>query len=233
MKIAITGERGFLGIHLTAYFRYVLKFEVIELGRDYLNTLPHAGPIDWLIHAAFIHRHENPEMVLELNRRLTQDTLNCLCQNNIRCNIAFLSSIQEDNDSFYGKAKSEAKTKIHEFCTRRNMNFISYKLPNIFGKYAIPEKTSFIATFCYNLIHNKAVNFNSNEIRLCYIDDAVSTIATLAPNEFTYTTTNVNAVYLLLKDFHEMNLSGQFPNLKTKFELDLYQTYLGYTNYKM
>ena len=39
MKIAITGEKGFLGYHLTQYFKWVKKYEVIPLGRDYINNI--------------------------------------------------------------------------------------------------------------------------------------------------------------------------------------------------
>ena len=84
MKIAITGEKGFIGVHLTNYFRQVLKYEVIELGKDYLNNLPMISELDWLIHAAFVHRNPNPEKVLDLNRSLTQATINCLKNNNIQ-----------------------------------------------------------------------------------------------------------------------------------------------------
>ena len=53
MKIAITGEKGFVGLHLVNYFKYILKYEVIELGRDYLFKLSEVDELDWLIHGAF------------------------------------------------------------------------------------------------------------------------------------------------------------------------------------
>ena len=59
MKVAITGEKGFLGVHLTNYFKNILKYEVISLGKNYLNNLDKLKDLDWLVIAAFVHR--NPE----------------------------------------------------------------------------------------------------------------------------------------------------------------------------
>ena len=49
MKIAITGEKGFLGYHLTQYYKYISKDEypewgfanhvVVELGKNYLENI--------------------------------------------------------------------------------------------------------------------------------------------------------------------------------------------------
>ena len=50
MKIAITGETGFLGYHLTQYYTYIRKFEVIKLGRDYIDNITLLKDCDLLIH---------------------------------------------------------------------------------------------------------------------------------------------------------------------------------------
>lgn len=233
MRLAITGEKGFLGIHLTQYFRNILKYEVIELGRDYLDQLSTIKDLDWLIHGACIHRHPNQETLLALNRKLTNDTLNCLINNNISCNIAFLSSYHEDLDSSYGLSKKETKIALNNYCSSINKEFVSFKLHNIFGRYAVPNKTSFIATFCYNLHNNLPVNFNKNEIKLVCIDDVVPIIAGFKEAKINYTDTSVEQVYRLLDYFHQSHSNAKFPELKTKFELDLYQTYLSYSNYKL
>lgn len=233
MRIAITGEKGFLGTHLALYFKHVLKYEVIELGKNYLETLSNIKNIDWLIHAAFIHRNPDPEKVLALNRVLTKKTITCLNKNNIDCNIVFLSSIHEDLDTFYGRSKREAKKAFLDHCKQKDKTFISYKLPNIFGKYATPNKTSFIASFCYNIHNNIPVNYNINIINLCFVDDVVSIICKLQEKEIPFTETTVEKVYLLLKRYKKLEQIGEFPNLKSKFEFDLFSTFESYTNYKI
>lgn len=233
MRIAITGEKGFIGIHLTQYFRNILKYEVIELGRDYIQQLAKVKQLDWLIHGAFIQRHSDASELIALNRKLTIDTIKCLSDNDIKCNIAFLSSLQEELDNPYGQAKKEAKTAFSHYCSSINKNFVSYKLPNIFGIYAVPNKTSFVATFCYNLHNQLPINFNKNKIKLVAVNDVLPIVSNFKESEILYTETTVEEIYKLLKSFHEINLSHKFPELKSKFELDLYQTYLSYINYKV
>lgn len=233
MKIAITGEKGFIGVHLTLYFKNILKYEVIELGRDYLANLDKINKLDWLIHTAFVHRNPKPEKVLELNKSLTKATIDGLISNNIKCNVAFLSSIHEELDTFYGQSKREAKISFLNYCKTVNKEFISFKLPNVFGTYAKPNRTSFIASFCYNLQNDILVNYNQNKINLCCVEDVISIIGKLQKKEIPFVESSVDKVYFLLKEFKEITTTGGIPKLKSKFELDLYNTYISYTNYKL
>lgn len=233
MKIAITGEKGFLGIQLTNYFRHILKYEVIELGKNYIEKLKDIGELDWLIHGACVHRNANPEQILVLNNVITNTTINCLKVNNINCNIVFLSTIQENDDTTYGQSKREAKEAFRNYCLQKHTKFVSFKLPNIFGKYARPYRTSFIATFCYNLHNNLQINYNQNKVKLCYIDDALKIIGNLQEDRFPYIETSVDEVYYYLLKYHQMTLNNEIPELKSKFEVNLYNTYLDYSVYKL
>lgn len=233
MRVAITGEKGFLGIHLTSYFKHILKYEVIELGRDYLEELSKKKQIDWLILGAFIHRHPEKNKVLDLNRNLTQNTLKVLEKSNFNGNIAFLSSIQEGNGSPYGQAKKEAREVFANYCLKTNSKFIAFKLPNIFGEYAKPKHTSFIATFCYNLNNDISIDYNKNKVSLCYVHDAIKIIAKFEQINFPITETTVETVYFILKDTKNNIKQGILPSFKTKLELDLYNTYLRYIHYRL
>ena len=106
-------------------------------------------------------------------------------------------------------------------------------MPNVFGKYATPYKTSFVANFCYNLHNELPISFNQNKITLCYIDEVVAIIAKFKEAEIPFTETSVDEVYFLLLKYKELVLINKFPELNTKLELNLYQTYLDYTNYKL
>lgn len=233
MKIAITGEKGFLGIQLTNYFRHILKYEVVELGKEYLAKLKEVEDLDWLIHGACVHRNIDPKQVLVLNSEITNATLDCLIKHNINCNIVFMSTIQEDDDTTYGQSKREAKEAFTNYCLQKKTNFISLKMPNIFGKYARPYKTSFIATFCYNLHNSLPISHNQNKVKLCYVDDALAIIGNLQQKEFPYVESTVDEVYYYLTKFHQMALNNEIPELKSNFELNLYRTYLDYSNYKL
>ncbi len=233
MRIAITGEKGFIGIHLTQYFRNILKYEVVELGRNYLDSLSKEKKLDWIIHGAFIHRHPNSDTLVALNRKLTEDTLKCLLENQVKCNVAFLSSFHEELDTPYGRSKREAKIALSHYCASIDKEFVSFKLPNVFGIYAVPNKTSFVATFCYNLHNGLPIEYNKNRIKLIGINTVIPIVANLKENEIPHKEISVNEVYTLLDYFHKISISHKFPELKTKFELDLYETYLSYKNYKL
>lgn len=232
MKIAITGEKGFVGIHLMNYFRHILKYEVIELGRDYLSKLSDLKELDWLIHGAFLHRSSDPNEILEENRKLAIATIESLKKNNKKVNVVFLSSIQEDLETPYGIAKRESKELFKRYCSEVKSNFVSYKLPNVFGRYAKPYRTSFVATFCYNLHNNLEVQHNNNLVKLNYIDNVVAIIGTLEQKEIMSTEISVEEVYFKLVEFRNAVNLNKFPVLNNELELHLFQTYLDYTNYK-
>lgn len=231
MKIAITGEKGFMGINLTNYFRHILKYEVVELGRDYLSSIEKIRGVDWLIHGACTHRHEIPEVVVTSNHNLNKATIDLLLEHNIKCNVAFLSSVHEDSQTPYGLSKREGKMMFEDYCNTVGSQLISYKIPNVFGRYASPFKTSFIATFCYNFHHELPSNFNQNKIELCYIDDVVAIISKFEDATFPYVETSVDTVHSLLATFHNAFKNNEMPVLKSKFELDLYHTYKSYQSY--
>lgn len=233
MRIAITGEKGFIGIHLTSYFRNILKYEVIELSRDYLNNLAEVENLDWLIHAACIHRHPIEEKVFELNAELDTKTVACLNQNNIKCNVIYLSSIQEELDTPYGRSKKHGVGLFKNYCLSVNKKFISYQSPNVFGQYAKPNRTSFVATFCYNLHNNLPIQYNSNKVKLISINNLLEVVSTFEENEFKYASIQVDEVYMLLQNFKTLFLQNKIPIFNNNFELDLYQTFLSYSNYKI
>lgn len=233
MRIAITGEKGFIGIHLTSYFRNILKYEVIELTRDYLNNLGEIENLDWLIHTACLHRHPDEEKVFELNAELDIKTVKCLNDGKIKCNIMYLSSIQEELDTPYGRSKKHGVDLFKKYCLSVNKKFISYKLPNVFGQYAKPSHTSFIATFCYNMHHDLPIQYNTNQVKLISINQLLEIISTFEENTFNYTIIGVDEVYILLKNFKDLMSQHKIPIFNTIFELDLYQTFLSYSNYKI
>lgn len=233
MRIAITGEKGFIGIHLTHYFRHILKYEVIELSRDYLNNLSEIKHLDWLIHAACLHRHPIEEKVFELNSELDHKTINCLTSNNIRCNVVYMSSIHQELDTAYGRSKRLGVELFRNYCLSVNKKFTSYKLPNVFGPYAKPNHTSFVATFCYNLHNNLLVQYNTNQVKLISINQVCEKVATFEENTFNHTSITVEQVYLLLQNYKVLFLQNKIPIFNNAFEFDLYQTFLSYKNYKI
>tara|TARA_R110000851_G_scaffold161163_3_gene304792 strand:+ start:1170 stop:2225 length:1056 start_codon:yes stop_codon:yes gene_type:complete len=221
MKIAITGETGFLGYHLTQYYTYIRKFEVIKLGRDYIDNILLLKDCDLLIHCAGVNRGDN---VYDANITLTKDLVTGLYDNDISIDIKFMSSIQEGIDSPYGNSKLTCKKILSEYCNDVNVKFESYKLPNLYGPFGKPNYNSFINTFCYNLINNVQSKYNNNIITLTYVYDAINVIDNKT-NSYNEKHCNVTEIYKLLKYFHETYSQGDIPKIDTQFNRNLFNTY--------
>ncbi len=235
MKIAITGEKGFVGTHLRLYIEKIKNYELVELGKDYLQSLDKLSDGDWLIHGASVHRNPNPEMVYVENMRIHNELVSFLLRRNIVLNIVFLSTIQENDLSPYGKSKRDGKRILLDYCLNSGSKFISHVLPNLFGAYAIPNKYSFVATFCYNIIQNIPCSYNKNLVNLYYVKDAVKNILLFDDKViFDSRQISVEEVYLNLKTFNEKYfIEKEIPDFNNQFELNLFNTLLSYVDYKL
>ncbi len=226
MRVAITGEKGFLGYHLTQYYKWVKEYEVIELGRNYLDNIVLLKNCDLLIHCAGVNRGDN---VFKGNISLAQNLVNALNDNNISIDIKFTSSTQEDDNNEYGNSKIKSKHILTDYCNKNNTKFESYKIPNIFGPFGKPNYNSFINTFCYNLINNIDITHNDNLVKLCYVYDVIKTIDDPII-EFNTTTISVSRVYHKLKSFHNDYSQGIIPNLTNNFDKNLFNTYRSFSS---
>lgn len=226
MKIAITGENGFLGYYLTHHFIHKKKYEVIKLGRDFLNSIDKVQHCDWLIHAAGVNRGVS---VGYQNIKITQSLVEHLLKENIKVNIGFTSSIQEDLNNDYGESKRECKRILQEYCEQVGTLFISWKLPNLFGPFGKPNYNSVVATFCHNLVNNIDSSYNTNIINLCYVVDAVDTIAEFSPNfKFNTVSLTVKDLFVQLEQYYVKYRDGSIPALISKFDINLFNTLRSY-----
>lgn len=221
MKVAITGENGFLGYHLTQYYKWIKEYDVVSLGRNYLENITLLSDCDLLIHCAGVNRGDN---VYEGNINLAKDLVLSLEENNIKIDIKFTSSTQEDNDNPYGNSKLIASQILQEYCSSNSTKFESYKLPNLFGPFGKPNYNSFVNTFCYNLVNDLEINYNSNKVNLCFVYDAIKVIDNQL-TDFPLTEVTVEEVYKLLNNFHTEYSEGNIPILPTDFTRHLFNTY--------
>lgn len=225
MTVAITGEKGFLGYHLTQYYKWIKQYEVISLGRDYLDNIKILNKCDFLIHCAGVNRGDK---VYEGNVSLASELVAALEESNIQIDIKFTSSTQIHKDNEYGYSKLEAERILLDYCNRNNTTLNSYYLPNLYGPFGKPNYNSFIATFCYNLNNNIECKYNTNSVDLCYVYDAIEAIDFDLP--FVTDNVTVEDVYLRLKSFQEDYSQGIVPNLTSRFDLNLFNTFRSYAN---
>ena len=234
MKIAITGEKGFLGYHLTQYFKWVKKYEVIPLGRDYINNIKLLKDCNLLIHCAGVNKDMSKNMHLLNsayygNVTLAEELVEALNKHNISIDIKFTSSTQEDKNNDYGKSKILAARILKKYCDSKLTKFEKYKIPNIFGPFGKHNYNSFINTFCFNIINDIPCTYNNALVPLSYVYDVARVIDNQTTDYNTYNAI-VSDVYFLLKQFHEDYSEGIIPHLKYSFTRNLFNTYRGFTS---
>lgn len=229
MKIAITGEKGFLGQHLTFAAKYKFEYNVVELTRDYIENLNKIEDCDWLIHCAGVNRGEN---VKEGNINLAKELVDGLKKLNIKTNLIFISSIQEELDNDYGISKKQAKDILKKYCIDSGTAFHSYKLPNLFGPFGKPNYNSVVATFCNNISKNIEVKANPTaEVRLAYVQDVCDKILKLSDND-SFNTTAIGVFNLkeILEYYQDCYSKGIIPELEDEFDTQLFNTFRSYIN---
>lgn len=227
MKIAITGEKGFLGQHLTFAAKYKFNIDIIELDRDYLDNIYKVENCDWLIHCAGVNRGDT---VKQDNINLAQELISKLSSLKLKTNIVFISSVQEDLDNDYGVSKKACKELLQDYCRTNNTEFLSFKIPNLFGPFGKPNYNSVVATFCYNIANKLDVQVNTNAtVDLAYVQDVTDNILKFSKNvEFQTTTITIQELKNYIDNFSKKYKEGIIPKLSSKFEIDLFNTFRSY-----
>ena len=200
--IAITGESGFLGYHLNKYFKG--KYEVVKIGRNYLNNLNLIRDCKFIIHAAGVNRGDY-DSVYNGNINIAIELVKELNRLDIKIPIKYISSTQEGNDSAYGLSKLESKKILEIYCLDSSVKFESYKLPNLFGTHGKPNYNSVVNTFAYNLVNNFECVYNENEINLCWVYDAIEVVDNLK-DDYKLIKTKVSDLFFLLKGLNEYQI---------------------------
>jgi nucleoside-diphosphate-sugar epimerase len=224
MKVAITGEKGFLGRNLFEYYKN--KCEVICLGKNYLDNLHKIIDCDFLIHTAGVNRSYDPQKIYDENILITKNLIQKLTELHLKVNIKFISSIQENQNNFYGNSKLESKKLLQNYCNESKTNLETYILPNIFGMYGKPNYNSFINTFIVNILNEIPTDINDNLVELCWVHNAINVI----DNQTKLYNTNkvkVSYVYEILQKIH-----NNFDFEKNEFTENLVSIYNFFKNYK-
>jgi len=244
MRIVISGHNGFVGGHLVRNIslRYS-DAEIIALEKEDFKSENFNDKIqknDFIYHLAGVNRADTQEEVFEKNKKLNTALLDHLNEIKFSGKLFFSSSLQEDSSSLYGKAKKEARFGYERLSEELDFKFYFLKIPNVFGPFCKPNYNSFIATFSDKLIKNKTPTIiQDNKVVLIYINDLIHSILQLLKGhspkigsevlqEF-----KVSEVLKKLMSFKQQYLEkGEFPELKTSFDLNLFNTFRSYIDLK-
>jgi UDP-2-acetamido-2,6-beta-L-arabino-hexul-4-ose reductase len=230
MTIGLNGN-GFIGYHLWVYFTYKCKdINVIQLKRNLTDDLNNLAKCDVIVHMAEKNRGDENEL-FNNNIASAISLTTALDSINKQPLIIYTSSIHEDADNVYGEWRR--KNKIHFTDWARRGNFISVKLPNIFGPFCKPNYNSFISTICDSLIYNKKFTITNNNINLLYVENLCKQIHEIIQNVRTELQPDINIniteIVNILTRFHEeYYINRNIPNISNEFQLNLFTTFRTY-----
>ena len=194
MNILITGAKGFVGKNLCAALRNIrdgkdrtrsaLSIEkVLEFDIDTEASAldDYCGQADFVFNLAGVNRPKDASEFMEGNYGFASTLLDTLKKHNNTCPVMLASSQQASltgrfGNSEYGRSKKAGEDLFLKYQEETGAKVLVYRFPNLFGKWCRPNYNSAVATFCYNIANDLAIQVNDPfvELELLYIDNLVA-----------------------------------------------------------
>ncbi len=248
IHVGITGQSGFIGTHL--YNRLHLLPDVFvcqefddSFFSDNVKLQTFVKSCDVIIHLAAVNRAADDAELYNTNIALIKKLQNACEAVQSFPHIIFSSSIQETNQSMYGRSKIDGRLLFMEWADKHNVAFTGLLIPNVFGEFCRPNYNSVIATFSYNLTHNKPVTIiTDSAVPFIYIDSLCEIIcediktARYAdkrtvkvieiPEDFTMKVSELLSLFTSFQETYMQN--GFIPPLENKNTTNLFNTFRSY-----
>jgi UDP-2-acetamido-2,6-beta-L-arabino-hexul-4-ose reductase len=242
MNILVTGAAGFIGKNLCIFLQEAGFYNIEKITRDdnAESIIQKVKSADFIYHLAGINRPKNDDEFKAGNTDLTQKIINTLIESERKTPLLLTSSIQAELDNPYGSSKAGAELAVFEYQNQTGAAAYIYRLPNVFGKWCLPNYNSAVATFCHNTINDLPITINNPDsvLNLVYIDDVCQSFVGLLTNtsqnteEYSYVEpvyqTTVGEVVSLLTEFKESRESMISAKVGEGFVRVLYSTYISY-----
>ncbi|MGQ2809979.1 NAD-dependent epimerase/dehydratase family protein, partial [Leptospira interrogans] len=239
MNILITGANGFIGKNLTFQLKERKEFKIFfytkESTKGELSQF--ISEADFIFHLAGVNRPKENLEFKKVNTDLTESICSLLREKNKKTPILFSSSIQAALDNEYGKSKLEAESILNRLQSENGNPVFIFRLPNVFGKWCLPNYNSVIATFCYNIVRDLPVKINDPDatIVLAYIDDVIDKFINILNNfsqnfdqSLTTYKITLGELYRILQSFKQSRKDLVIPNVGTGLIRALYATFTSY-----
>jgi UDP-2-acetamido-2,6-beta-L-arabino-hexul-4-ose reductase len=187
MRVLITGADGFIGKNLLLHFHEMNTIECVSFTRsNSVEELPELlEEVDLVFHLAGINRPKLAHEFTTGNVDLTELLCSAINAGERAIPVVFASSIQADLDNDYGRSKRAAEEALLALRKETGNPVFMYRLPNVFGKLALPNYNSVVATFSHNISRGIPIQINdpSAVIPLVYIDDVIESFEKLLTEE--------------------------------------------------
>lgn len=242
-KIGITGQNGFVGYHLGQTISLDKdQFELVPFDRGYFDDPQKmddfVGNCDVIVHLAALNRHNDPEEIYRMNIGLTQKLIESLNRADSHPHLIVSSSTQEERDNIYGKSKREAREALATWAGQSGAIFTGMIIPNVFGPFGKPFYNSVVATFCHQIAHDEVPRIDvDGDLKLIYVEELVSEILANIHDSVNdpkllvnhSSESKVSEILALLQGYREVyQEGGEIPQINSKFEHNLFNTYRCY-----
>ena len=244
-KIGITGQNGFVGYHLYQTMQlYKDEFTLIDFDRSYFEDSSKldafVSQCDVIVHLAALNRHNDPEVIYEMNTGLVKKLVLALERTQSKAHIIISSSTQEERDNLYGKSKKDGRLMLSDWANKTKGRLTGLVIPNVFGPFGHPYYNSVVATFCHQVANDEQPKIDvDGQLKLIYVGELVEEIIKFIREEdnthelhVSYTAeAKVSEILALLQYYRETyQEKGAFPKLNNTFEHKLFNTYRCYMN---
>lgn len=248
MKVLITGAGGFVGRNLQLRLRERRDVQVVCFTRDQ-HSKQLAGlldGVDFVFHLAGVNRPKDPKEFTTGNADLTRELCKAVAAvarlTGRTIPILYASSTQASQDNAYGRSKREAEDTLMATAQDPLVPVHLFRLPNVFGKWCLPNYNSVVATFCHNIARDLPIQVNDPQatLTLVYIDDVIGQFVQLmdgavpkagsggfATVQPCYDTT-VGELAALIRSFRESRRSLVMERVGAGLVRALYATYVSY-----
>jgi UDP-2-acetamido-2,6-beta-L-arabino-hexul-4-ose reductase len=182
MKVLITGANGFVGKNLQLHLAERSDVQVVCFTRsdDLAQLSVMIQDVDFVFHLAGVNRPLHPAEFVLGNTVLTQ----ALCKvvstvaetTGKKVPVVYTSSTQAAEENAYGNSKRGAEDALFEMQRSHGVPVHVFRLPNVFGKWCMPNYNSAVATFCHNIARGLPIQVNdpAASVTLVYVDDVIN-----------------------------------------------------------
>ena len=238
MKIAVTGADGFLGWQVRCAAR-VRGDDTVPITRSVMGD-PDAlagalAGVDAVLHCAGVNRGED-DVVEADNAALAARLTGGLDRIGSTATVVYANSVHSGTDSPFGRGKQQAADHLLAWGERTGAVVADVRVPNLFGEHGRPFYNSFVATFATQLAAGQTPRVQDDkEVPLLYVAEAADALLELAhvpvsgPLELAATPRRVSDVLATLGEFAELYRTGEIPDVRDPFRLQLFNAYRSYT----
>ena len=246
IRVGITGQAGFVGTHLFNQLGLLPeKFERIPFEDSFFRNFDllrgFVKQCDVIVHLAAMNRHPDPKVIYDINTGLVNQLIAAMEFEKVTPHVLFSSSTQEELENMYGLSKKYGRELLEQWAMRNNASFSGLLVPNVYGEFSKPNYNTFIATFAHKLINGELPQIiTDSSVKLIYVGSlckfiisqfekkGVSRVA--VPHDFERKVSNILSLF---EQFNSLYVQyGIIPNLADINEVNLFNTFRSYIDYK-